>query len=282
VHVALPDKTPSEQEYVPLPVWTYSGVLHVGVHELPLARLDAHVPRTPLAGAVTTHGFAPHAAVSVSAPALHDRLPDIVYPLSHVGVHELPLARLDAHVPKPPLVGAVTGHGFWPHATVSVSAPALHDRLPDIVYPLSHVGVHELPLARLDAHVPKPPLAGAVTMHGFAPHATVSVSVPAEHDRLPDIVYPLLHVGVHELPLARLDAHVPNAPLAGAVNVHGFALHAAVSVSVPDEHDRLPVTVYPVLHVGVHELPLARTEVHGDATPFDGAADARQYSRQHW
>ena len=36
----------------------------------------------------------------------------------------------------------------------------------------------------------------------------------------------------------------------------------------------MPDTVYPVLHVGVHELPLARLAVHGPASPFVGAADA--------
>ncbi len=33
-------------------------------------------------------------------------------------------------------------------------------------------------------------------------------------------------------------------------------------------------TIYPLLHVGVHELPLARLAVHGPASPFVGAADA--------
>ena len=36
----------------------------------------------------------------------------------------------------------------------------------------------------------------------------------------------------------------------------------------------VPTTVYPLLHVGVHELPLARLAVHGPASPFVGAADA--------
>ena len=36
----------------------------------------------------------------------------------------------------------------------------------------------------------------------------------------------------------------------------------------------MPDTVYPLLHVGVHELPLARLVVHGLASPFVGAADA--------
>jgi hypothetical protein len=76
-------------------------------------------------------------------------------------------------------------------------------------------------------------LAGGVTTHGFAPHATVSVSAPALHDRLPDIVYPLSHVGVHELPLARLDVHVPNAPFVVAVNVQEFSVgEGVIRVSV--------------------------------------------------
>ena len=43
-------------------------------------------------------------------------------------------------------------------------------------------------------------------------------------------MYPLLQEGVHELPLARLDVHVPKAPFVGAVSLHGSGLHTAVSV----------------------------------------------------
>ena len=72
VHVTVPDKTPSEHEYVPVPVWTYAGVLHSGVHELPLARLDGHVPRAPFVGAVIVQGLGMHTAVLVvSVPAVH-------------------------------------------------------------------------------------------------------------------------------------------------------------------------------------------------------------------
>jgi hypothetical protein len=56
VHVTVPDKTPSEHEYVPLPVWAYP-VLHEGMHESPLARLDVHVPKTPFVGAVIVQGL---------------------------------------------------------------------------------------------------------------------------------------------------------------------------------------------------------------------------------
>jgi hypothetical protein len=52
VHVALPERLPREQENVALPVFMYP-LLHVGVHVLPLVRLDVHVPRAPLMGAVT-------------------------------------------------------------------------------------------------------------------------------------------------------------------------------------------------------------------------------------
>ena len=72
MHVTVPDKTPNEHEYVPVPVWTYAGVSHVGVHELPLARLDGHVPRAPFVGAVIVHGLGTHTAVLVvSVPAVH-------------------------------------------------------------------------------------------------------------------------------------------------------------------------------------------------------------------
>jgi hypothetical protein len=64
VHVALPERSPREQEYVPVPVCAYP-VLHVGVQELPLARLDVHVPKAPLVGAVTAHGLALHVTVPI-------------------------------------------------------------------------------------------------------------------------------------------------------------------------------------------------------------------------
>jgi hypothetical protein len=108
-----------------------------------------------------------------------------------------------------------------------------------------------------------------------ASHAAVSLSVPAEHDRLPIREYPLLHAGVHKLPLARLAVHAPAAPFVGGADAsHASALHTAVSDSVPAAQDRLPASVYPLSHVGVHAAPLARLAVHVPAAPFAGAADA--------
>jgi hypothetical protein len=91
------------------------------------------------------------------------------------------------------------------------------------VYPLLQEGVHELPLVRLDPHVPKAPFVGAGgSLHGSGLHSKVLVYEPYEHDLLPDAVYPLLQVGVHEAPLSRLDPHVPAPPFVGAT----AALHA--------------------------------------------------------
>jgi hypothetical protein len=94
--------------------------------------------------------------------------------------------------------------------------------VPDAVYPLLHVGVHELPLARLDVHGLASPFESAVdASHGLGLHTNVLVYLPYEHDLLPDAVYPPLHVGVHEAPLSRLDPHVPAPPFVGAAVLHG-------------------------------------------------------------
>ena len=58
--------------------------------------------------------------------------------------------------------------------------------------------------------------AGATDSAAALHTAVVVVSVPAVHVLVPASVYPLLHVGVHELPLARLAVHMPAAPFAMA------------------------------------------------------------------
>jgi hypothetical protein len=110
----MPDRTPSKQEYAPVPVWVYNGVLHTGMHDCPLARLDVQLPQAPFAGAEIAHGLGPHKAVLVvSVPKVQILVPEIIYPLLHVGVHELPLARLPVHGVASPLVGtAAASHGL--------------------------------------------------------------------------------------------------------------------------------------------------------------------------
>ena len=54
-----------------------------------------------------------------------------------------------------------------------------------------------------------------------------------------------------------------------------FSSEAHVAaVNVPKEHELVPDTVYPELHVGWHVDPLARELVQSPAPPFVGAADA--------
>ena len=78
----------------------------------PLAKELVHVPTTPLVGAVDASQLGTHVAAvkvpasAVKVPALHELVPETVYPESHVGWHVKPLARELVHVPTAPLVGA--------------------------------------------------------------------------------------------------------------------------------------------------------------------------------
>ena len=78
-----------------------------------------------------------------------------------------------------------------------------------------HVGWHVEPLARELVHVPTAPFVGAVDAShvGVAVQATVLVRVPLLHDLEPERVYPVLQVGVHDEPLARVDVQSFRAPL---------------------------------------------------------------------
>jgi hypothetical protein len=181
-------------------------VLHDGVHELPLVMLAVHVPRAPFIGAETTHGNGLHVTVSVRAPAKHALLPDSVYPLRHVGAHELPLASVAVQSPASPFVGAAdASHGLAVGATVDGST----------VDGVAVDGVAE---------------AGA----SVALQSTVPDRVPAAHVYKPDKMYPVSQAGVHVLPLARLAVQPPRLPLVGAETVHGVAVDgiALVGLSV--------------------------------------------------
>ena len=103
--------------------------------------------------------------------------------------------------------------------------PALHELVPDTVYPLLHDGWHVDPDANELVQSPTPPLVGAVdASHAFAEHVA-AVKVPALHELVPDTVYPLLHVGWHVDPDANEFVHDPTPPLVGAVDAsHAFHL----------------------------------------------------------
>ena len=76
-------------------------------------------------------------------------------------------------------------------------------------------------------------------------HVMLPERLPREQENVPvpDIVYPLLHAGAHVHPLARLDVHVPSAPLVGAVTAHGLALHVALPERLPREQENVSVPV---------------------------------------
>ena len=62
--------------------------------------------------------------------------------------------------------------------------------------------------------------------------------------------------------------------------MHEFAEHVA-AVNVPKEHELVPDTVYPELHVGWQVDPLASELVQSPAPPFVGAADASHGFAEH-
>ena len=139
-------------------------------------------PPPPFVGATdASHGFAEQVA-AVSVPTLQDDVPDTVYPELHVGWHVDPLPRELVQSPAPPFVGgAEASHGFTEHVA-AVSVPALHEDVPDTVYPELHVGWHVDPLARELEQSPAPPFAGAEdASHGF-PDSQLAPPYPALHD----------------------------------------------------------------------------------------------------
>ena len=80
--------------------------------------------------------------------------------------------RLVVHPPS----NAQTGADMTPVAE--------HVALAGGAYPASHVGWHVAPAARLLVHVPRPPLAGAVTLHGaYVGESVVGVAVLRMHKR---------------------------------------------------------------------------------------------------
>ena len=108
------------------------------------------------------------------------------------------------------------------------------------------VGVHAAPSASVEVQSFRAPFDIAPdASHGSGLHTMVSVSVPAVHDLVPERVYPLLHVGVHDDPCARVEVQPdPAAPFDIAPDAsHGSALQTAVSVRVPKLHDLVPERV---------------------------------------
>ena len=166
---------------------TVYPALHVGWHVDPLARLIVQSPTPPFVGAAdASQAFAEHVA-AVSVPRLQEDVPDTVYPESHVGWHVDPLARELVQSPTPPFVGAADASQAFAEHVAAVSVPALHELVPDTVYPESHVGWHVDPLARLIVQSPTPPFVGAAdASHGLGPHVA-AVSDPRLQEDVPGL-----------------------------------------------------------------------------------------------
>ena len=78
-----------------------------------------------------------------------------------------PLAREPVQSPTPPFVGAAdASHGFG-EQVAAIRFPAVHELVPETVYPESHVGWQVDPLASVSVQVPTAPL----TMRTLASHA---------------------------------------------------------------------------------------------------------------
>ena len=78
------------------------------------ALLQSQLPVASAAKQLSTAAFkvvrplnGPKHIAAVKVPALHELVPDTVYPLLHVGWHVEPDANEFVHDPTPPLVGAV-------------------------------------------------------------------------------------------------------------------------------------------------------------------------------
>jgi len=146
---------------------------------------------------------------------------------------------LSMHCPYPRFRHGLDGrHSIGEHVA-AISVPALHEDVPDTVYPELHVGWHVDTLRRELEQSPAPPFVGAAdASHGFAEHVA-AISVPALHEDVPDTVYPELHVGWHVDALRRELEQSPAPPFVGAAD----ASHVMSSAQV--------VPVYPAAQVQV-------------------------------
>jgi hypothetical protein len=94
-----------------------------------------------------------------------------------------------------------------------------------------HVNSQLLPDARTDGQLPRPPFAGAVTVHPFGTHICVALKVPFVHVvSAPTRLKPVLHVSEQLLPEGRFEGQLPRKPFAGGVTGHEFAACALTEI----------------------------------------------------
>ena len=168
---------------------------------------------------------------------------------------------------------------------------------PDTSYPALHAGWHQAPDVRKLVHVPMLPLAGAATVHAAniaGLHTVVDIRVVpvGEQSVNVDAVNPVLQAGWHHAPAARVLAHVPRLPLAGAATAQagrsdGMATDGAADVvmqtvtlfSVTPAGEQIvgPDTEYPGLHAGWHFSAALMLLLHVPRLPLAGAITAHAW-----
>ena len=99
--------------------------MQVGVQDAPLARVEVQLFSVPLAMAPdASHGSALHVAL-VSTRSKHDDVPETVYPASHSGWHEDPLASVSVQVPTAPLTMRTLASHAFSLRTQAVGGPSV-------------------------------------------------------------------------------------------------------------------------------------------------------------
>ena len=135
---------------------------------------------------------------------------------------------------------ALSGNGGLLQTAVSISTPSLHVLVPTRTNSPAHVGVQDEWSASDAVQSPKPPFSTAAEASHGAPMHSAGVSTLSVHDVTPCSVYPSLHVGTQDVPLARVSVQSPTPPLRGGVDAsHASSLrtHAAGGPSVEPVDD---------------------------------------------
>ena len=109
-----------------------------------------------------------------------------------------------------------------------------------------------------------------------------AVRVPAVHELVPLAVYPESQSGWQVAPEASVAVQVPTAPLVGAADAsHEFAEHVAAVRTPVEEHELVPLTVYPESQSGWQVLSKASVAVQVPTAPLVGATDASHGAMRH-
>ena len=111
---------------------------------------------------------------AVKVPALHELVPDTVYPLLHVGWHVDPDANELVHVPTPPLVGAEDASQFSTALQMSSALTTAASLVPSLDEAMEYQSF-ALPTEVSSVHVPPE----SVEVQMFSALTTAASLVPS-------------------------------------------------------------------------------------------------------